>query len=789
MGSPSLVGRTLGRFRILEKLGEGGMGVVYRAHDEQLHRDVALKVLPASAVGDETARLRLLREARTASALNHPHICTIHDVGEAEGELYVAMECVRGRTLRAAVGGEGLPPEAVVRYGAQIADALEHAHAQGIVHRDLKTSNVMLTPEGRAKVLDFGLAARLPSAVEEATRSRASLTESDAVAGTLHCLAPELLRGQPADARSDVWALGVVLYEMASGRLPFRGRTGFEVTSAIMRDAPPPLPPHVPTSLAVLIHKALAKDPGQRYQRAGEVRAALEALQSGVTALPTVIEPAPARFPRRIFLWGLLALAGLLAVLILLNVGGLRDRITAFGPPARRSVAVLPLRNLSQDRAQDYFVDGMTEALRTELSRIAALEIVSIRPVATQTNVNAATARRMNVDAILQGSVLLVGGQVRINVELVGTKSNRTLWAESYSGHVGDVLNFHSAVARKVAEGVEVALAPHESQRLASTRRINPEAYSLYLKGLYHWNRRTRQDLERALEYFQQVVQKEPGYAPAWVGIADTYAVLVTNEDFPPLETFAKAREALERALALDPALGEAHTTKASMHHHLFEWRAAEESFRRAIALRPSYGTAHHWYALLLSALGRHDEALAHIERARQLEPTSLIINANVGWCHYLARRYDAAIEALARTLELDPNFAVAHGYLGQVYLEKHMYVEALAGFEKAVQLSRKSPGALAFQADAYAVTGQKDRARKLLAELQALARHQRVAPYHFAVVYVGLGDKEQALVWLERSLDSRDARLTNLKVHPRFDSLHGEPRFQQLLRRMGLSP
>ncbi len=496
-----MLGKTLGHYRILEKIGAGGMGEVYRAHDEQLGRDVAIKLLPASVLSDATARARLLREARSAASLNHPHICTIHEVGEADGQAYIAMELVEGQPLSARLAGGALPTEQVLRYGLQLAEALGHAHERGLVHRDLKSANVVITTEGRAKVLDFGLAKRLSEGeMDVVTRSQASLTAAGALVGTLAYMAPEQLRGQPADARSDVWALGVVLHEMATGSRPFQGQTGFELSSAILTQRPAPLVGKAPLGLRAVIERCLEKEPARRYQRAGEVRAALEAVQTGAVAPWTAWRY---RLARRRWLAAAGAVVVLAAVLVGLNVGGLRERLRhGASPSGINSIAVLPLENLSHDPEQEYFTDGMTEALITELGQISALRVIS-RTSAMHYKGTRKTlpeiARELHVDAVVEGSVERYGQRVRITAQLIEAPTDRHLWAKSYERDLGDVFALQDAVAQAITNEIKIKLTTQEQRRLASARRVNPQAHEAYLRGRFFWNKRSPEGLNRAL--------------------------------------------------------------------------------------------------------------------------------------------------------------------------------------------------------------------------------------------------------------------------------------------------
>ena len=515
-----MIGQRLGHFRIIEKIGAGGMGEVYKAHDEQLDRDVAIKVLPASSFRDATARGRLLREARTASKLNHPHICTIHEVGEAEGQAYIAMELVEGQPLSARLADGALPPEQVLRYGLQLADAVAHAHERGIIHRDLKSANVIITPEARAKVLDFGLAKRLSSEdlAEATTQTMDSLTGPGTVVGTLAYMAPEQLRGQPADARSDIWALGVMLYEMAAGQRPFQGKTGFELSSAILSQPPPPLPlgpgGALPAELGAVIAHCLEKDPAQRYQRSEDVRAALEAVQSGA-ALPAW----PAwkyALSRRRWLALVAALATALAVVGALDVGGLRGRLLGgAAAPQLRSVAVLPLANLSGDPQQDYFAEGMHDALITDLAKLSGLRRVIARSSVLRYRKTdkplRQIARELGVDAIITGAVLREGDRVRITAQLINAATEEQVWAERYERELRGVLSLQNEIVGAVAREVKLRLTPQEQARLASARPVNPEAHEAFLRGRFYVNKLTPEGTRKGPGLSPTGDRKRPG--------------------------------------------------------------------------------------------------------------------------------------------------------------------------------------------------------------------------------------------------------------------------------------
>ncbi len=792
-----MIGQTLGHYRILEKIGAGGMGEVYRAHDEQLDRDVALKVLPAQSFTDDTARTRLLREARAAAALNHPHICTIHEVGEADGQAYIAMEYVQGQPLSQLIPQGGLPVEQGLRYGAQIADALAHAHERGIVHRDLKSGNVVVTADGRAKVLDFGLAKRLSTheLVEATTQSQASLTQPGSVLGTLPYMAPEQLRGQPADARSDVWALGVVLYEMLSGRRPFQGQTGYELSSAILSQPPGPVPARVPVELKAIIERCLAKEPAQRYQRAGEVRAALEAVQSGVVAPWVALRY---QLGRRKWLVLVAAMVLLLAAPVALNVGGVRVRLFGTATPKIESLAVLPLENLSRDPEQEYFADGMTEALITELSKISALKVISRTSAMRYKNSNKPMpqiSRELEVDGVIEGSVAREGDQVRITVQLIHGPTDKHLWAESYQRELHGILALQSEVAQAIAREVKIAVTPAEAKRLAHTRPVNPAAYEAYVLGRHHWNQRTMHGYKQAVEAFRKAIEQDPGYAPAYAGLADTYMSWAEQGGLPQKEARSLAEGALRKALELDESLAEAHAIQGQWKlRYEWNWAGAEQAFKRAIELNPGEALAHARYGRFLGYLGRFEEGVRELQRAKELDPLSAPINAFLAQVYIQAKRYNEAAEQLQRASEINPNHALVRHNLGELHLAQGRFAEAIPELERSVELSGQlsavpSSHYLAILGCAYARANRREDAVKILSELQRRSKQGLASSFDIASLHTALGERERALAQLEQGYEQRDIWLVELKAWPWFDSLRDNPRFQDLLRRMNFPP
>jgi TolB-like protein/Tfp pilus assembly protein PilF len=785
-------GTRFGPYEIIAPLGAGGMGVVYCARDTRLQRTAAIKLV--SAVEDDTARARLLREARHASALNHPNICTIYEVGEAEGHVFVAMEYVEGRPLSALIPPRGLPAEAVLRYGMQIADALAHAHERGIVHLDLKSGNIISTPEGGAKVLDFGLAKRVagpPLAGAE------PITMTGTIAGTVSYMAPEVLRGEPPTARADMWALGVVLFEMASGKLPFRAQTSFEVMAAILHEPAQRLPSSVLPGLRAIIQRCLEKDPTRRYARAGEVRAALELVQEELRG-HGLARPA---WPARRVQWAA-GIAGLIVLFLLaggaaiLNVGSWRERLIPEGGGGARiaSIAVLPLDNLSRDPEQEYFADGLTDALITDLAQISTLRVISRTSVIQYRMAKKSVpqiARELNVDAVVEGSVLRVGDRVRITAQLIHGSAERHLWARSYERGMQDILGLQSEIARAIADEIKVTLTPEDRARLSSSRVVDPEAYQQYLRGRYLLNQRSERTTNEAIRYFERAIQRDPTYASAYSGLADCYATLGDSNDvgsLPPNDAIPKAKAAVTRALELDDTRAEAHNSLAFIHlAYDWNWRAAETEFKRALELNARLADAHHWYAHLLIVLGRPEQALAESERALDLDALNPILNTHLGWHHVMTRQSDKAIDQFAKTLDLFPDAGLAFRYRAWAFEQKRAYAQALPDFENARRLLANNVMVLADLGHSYAVSGNARDARRIIEELAALARQRYVPSMGSALIYSGLGDRDRAFQWLDNAFRERSEWLIYLNVDPRFDPLRADPRFRELQGRVGL--
>jgi serine/threonine protein kinase/tetratricopeptide (TPR) repeat protein len=791
-----MIGQTLGHYRILEKVAAGGMGVVYRAHDAQLERDVALKVLPSGTLSDNSSRRLFRKEALALAKLSHPNIETIYEFDTQDGIDFLVMEYVPGNTLAERLGSGALPEKEVVALGMQIAAAMEEAHGRGIVHRDLKPRNIAITERGQAKVLDFGLAKLLPQASEMTSDT---LTDTQAGAGTLPYMAPEQLQGESVDARADIYTIGAVLYEMATDRRAFPGELPSRVIDAILHHppvTPRALNPCISPELERIILKCLDKDPARRFQSSKELLVDLRRLDGSFSNGAAQSRPSPPLWKRA----GLLAVyctAGLLALAVLLtglNVGGWRDRLMGHPRPGQiRSLAVLPFENLSGDAEQDYFADGMTDALINDLGQIGALRVISRTSVMSYKGAKRSLlpdiARQLHVDAVVEGSVRRNADKVQINVQLIQGSTDLQMWGKSYEQDMRDILTLQNTAARAIANEIEVKLTPQEEARLLRNAPVDPAAHEAYLAGRFYWNKRTPQGLQKSIDYFEQAIAKDPSYAIAYAALADSYRLLPELTSVPASEAFPKARTAALKALALDNSLAEAHTALANVKEDFdWDWKGAEEEYRRAIELNPGYENAHAWYSNLLLELGRLPEAIAEAKLAQQLDPLSAFTNDNLAAILYYAGDYDQSIEQCQKTLEIDPASHRPHRHLGQVYVQRRMYAEAVSELKKAIELSPGSKEALADLGYAYGVSGRTEEAKSILLELQDPSRQGHASPYHLAIVYMGLGEKEMALRSLRQAVDDRSPGVVHLKVSPIFQELQSDPRFQELLSYTGLS-
>lgn len=787
-----MIGQTLGRYSIREQIGAGGMGVVYRAHDERLNRDVALKVLRSGLLADESTRKRFREEALNLSRLNHPNIETVYDFDSQNGVDFLVMEFVAGSSLAEEIAAGPVVEDKVIRVGVQIAEGLSAAHQDGIVHCDLKPDNVRLMPDRRAKILDFGLSQFLRSSRPSPANERETVSELQ-VGGTLPYMAPEQVRGQWPDARVDVYALGAVLYEMSTGRRPFPEKDAPELMISILQRAPVQprlLNTRMSAELERVILKCLEKDPEQRYQSAKEVAIDLQRLGSHGAAEHGIAE---VQRPRRRWVLGLLAAAVLIALLLLaLPFSGLRDRLLGrSGQKHIDSIAVLPLVNLSGNPAEDYFADGMTEALITQLAQIGSFRVVSRTSVMRYKGSDKPLpeiAKELHVNGIVEGSVQRAGDRVKVTAQLIDAPADQHLWASSYDRDLHNVLELESEVAAAIAGEINAKVTAKAQDRLARARPVNPEAHEAYLRGLYKLNEGRNAPVgghlfEDAIKYFQQAIQIDPNYAEAYAALARAYHWLgsMGHDEYFPL-----SKAAATKALQLDDSLADAHTALAFVGFvHDWDWAASEREFRRAIELNPSYYEAHSGYALYLEARGRLDEAIRESQKALELAPFEFTTQANLGDIYECNRQYDRALETLRNVAELSPEDSLSRGGMAQVYVRMNQPQLAQEQARSSLQLSNNDDSLVASAAWVFAATGKKDDARRMLEQLK---KSPDADPYLLATAYGALGDKDAAFRLLDEAYAKRNGTLVYIGCEPAFENFHSDPRYQALLRRMGLT-
>ena len=788
-----MINKTISHYKILEKIGEGGMGVVYKAEDTKLKRIVALKFLPPEFNRDKEAKKRFLNEARSAAAIEHSNICPVYEINEDDNQLFIVMSYMDGQTLMERINQGPIEIEESLRIITQITDGLSEAHENNIIHRDIKSANIFITKKNVAKILDFGLAK---------LRGHTKLTKENTTLGTIAYMSPEQTTGEEVKQSSDIWSLGVVFYEMLTGQLPFRGHYEQAVIFSILNEEPEPvseLIPDVPMQLEQIIKKMLAKDPNERYQVTADLVVDLRNInkesRSGVKSVKKELrQKVLKKLSRKLFTPGSLTLLAIFIVCAFIVFKGIANK-----EPSKtevitqvRKIAVLPFEDMSPQKDQEYFCDGISEELINRLAKLSGFRVTARTSAFSFKGKNLdipSIGKKLKVDIILEGSVRKEGNKLRITAQLITVSDGFHLWSETYNRRMEDVFAIQDEISLSIVERLKVSLLKKERSKLKLRHTKSVEAYNLYLKGRYYWNKRSEEAFQKGMEHFQLAIERDPNYALAYAGIADCYILLQVYAYLSPKEALPKARAAAEKALEINSSMAEAHTSLAWVKwSYDLDRSAGEKEFKRVLELNPSYATGHHWYAIYLTAMGRHDESLAQIKQAQELDPLSLMISIDVGFVLFYGRKDDLAIEQYQKTIEMDKSFVVSYWRLAMIYAQKEMYNEALVMTQNMKKLlGDNDPLFLTTLGYVYSLSGKRDEAKKVLKELSELSKQRYISPLRIALIYMGLGQKDQTFKWLEKAYEERDFWMTLIKTAPPFERLRSDPRFKKLLKKMNL--
>jgi serine/threonine protein kinase/tetratricopeptide (TPR) repeat protein len=782
-----------GRYQVIEELGKGGMGKVYKVLDTSINEKIALKLLKPEIAADRETIERFSNELKFARKIRHKNVCQMFDLGKAEGAPFITMEYVAGEDLKSMIRmSKRLSIGTAVGIAKQISEGLAEAHALGVVHRDLKPSNIMIDKDGNVRIMDFGIARSLKGK---------GITGAGVMIGTPEYMSPEQIEGKEVDQRTDIYSLGVIIYEMVTDRVPFEGDTPFTIGvkhKSEMPKNPREVNPQIPEDLSGVILRCLEKDKEKRYQNAADVRIELEKIEQGLPTTDRIIpkkkgltsKEITVKFNvKKILIPALVFLTLVVAAVLIWRFIPKKETAPAVTATAKKSIAVLPFEDLSAGKDQEPLADGIPETLINSLSSIEGLHVSartsSFSFKGKQQDIRE-IGQKLGVESLLEGSIQVAGNKLRIMVRLINIANGFPIWSQDYNKTMDDVFSIQDDIAQSVVKALKIKLLGEKEEQLVKSYTASREAYNFYLQGRYFWEKRGKEDVERAVEFFNKAIEKDQTYALAYAGIADSYDVLGDNLLIPSNEAFPKAKAAALKALEINDGLAEAHVSLASILDHEHNFSRAEKEYKIAIELNPGYATAHHWYALFLSYQGRHDEAIKEILQARELDPLSPRINANVGYILYNARRYDQAIGELKKSAGLFPEHATNYGYAGYVYALTGRYEEALSAFNHALELEASAGEFILWPAYCYARSGKQAEAQKLLERFIEYSKKNFVSATEIALVYTGLNDKEQAFIWLDKAFSENDALLSRLKVDPAFDPLLSDPRFTALLRKIG---